>query len=160
MAKRRRMFKAFSRLETENIGHTGAAVALCSITKQQSGMTSAYLDKVRYSFIADVTDTNWSADVENSAPLAKNIGYLFWLSTSDTSTSQEFLISASATRGNGGVVSLECKRPIKVDATDSDSGFGRVTLWVETTNPDLAAGDITLRGYVEAYGRWHEIVDA
>ena len=158
MAKRRRMFKAFSRLETENVGHTGAAVALCSITKQQSGMTSAYLDKVRYSFIADVTDT--APEEESGPPLPKNLGYLFWLSTSDTSTSQEFLISASATRGNGGVVSLECKRPIKVDATDSDSGFGRVTLWVETTNPDLFAGDITLRGYVEAYGRWHEIVDA
>ena len=158
MAKRRRMFKSLNRLETENIGHTGGAAPLCAFTKTQAGMSSSYLEKVRYSFLADVIDTAPTA--ESGPPLPKNLGYLFWLSTSNTSSSAEYVISASATRGNGGVVSLEARRAIKEDALASNTSYGRIYLWCEATNPDLFAGDITLRGYVEAWGRWIDIEDA
>ena len=148
----RKMYKQLARLETENVGHTGAATALCMFEKQQDGMVSAYLDKVRYSFVADIS--GYESDK------IQNLGYLFWLSTSGTSTNQEYIISSTATRGNGGVVSLDCKRSIKENDANPDTGFGRIYLWCETTDPDLTAGDITVRGYVEAFGRWHVIGDA
>ena len=148
----RRMFKQLARLEEQNVGHSGGATVLCAFEKQQDGMVSAYLDKVRYSFVADI------AGYESTK--IQNLGYLFWLSTSSVSAGEEFTISATATRGNGGIVSLDCKRSIKENDANPDTGFGRVYLWCETTDPDLTAGDITIRGYVEAFGRWHQIVNA
>ena len=148
----RKMFKQLARLEEQNVGHTGSATVLCAFEKQQDGMVSAYLDKVRYSFVADIS--GYESDK------IQNLGYLFWLSTSNSDSSSEFVISASAARGNGGVISLDCKRSIKENSANPDTGFGRVYLWCSTTDPDLTAGDITIHGYVEAFGRWHQIINA
>ena len=155
MAKRK-MFKMLARLEEENIGHTGGSYALAFFQKEKDSMVSAYLDKVRVSFIAKVTDTH----VDATPPLEKNIGYMFWLSTSASSEGSDYVLSASATRGNGGTVVLPADRRILENDENSDTGFGRIYLWVRTTNPDLAAGDITIEAYIEAFGRWHVIGDA
>ena len=157
---RRKMFKQIALFKTENIGHTGGIVEIARFFKQQGQMSSAYIDKVRISWISDVTDTNWSADSENSPPLAKNLGLLFFVCTNNTGPDSEDIVGASASRGNGGVVTIEVKRRIVDNDFDENSGVGALSLLVSATNPDLAAGDITLNSVVEVWGRWHDVVSA
>ena len=158
MARRRqRFFKQIARVESENIGHTGGWNNLFYLKKQQGQMTSAYVDKIRISWIAQsVTDS--APSEEGDFPLQKNLGILFTLGTKDTSISDDTLISASAGRGNGGVVTLEAKRTIKDNEFDDTTGFGQLQVGCQTTNPDLFNGDYTLYLVAEAWGRWHEIV--
>ena len=151
MAKKRKMFKQLSFLETENIGHTGAANAVCYLSKQQDQLVSAFVDKVRISYLLDVTDSSTGGELYN------NLGIIFTVTTNDSAYSVDEIVSASASRGNGGVCTIQVDRRILDNEFDPSSGFGQLQLWAETTNPQLTAGDVTLKAVIEVFGRWHAI---
>ena len=153
MARRkRRMFKQLANHKTENIGHTGGAVLLYKIDKQQASFTSAYLDKVRIAFHYDVTD--------ESTVVPNFIGSTFYLSTSDSSTDSAYLVSATGSSGYGGTVTLDAKRSIRDEDEDNSRGDGALFVWVQPSDLNLPAGDITINAVAEAMGRWHQITTA
>ena len=152
MARKRRMFKQMTNMKTENIGHTGAPYLLYKIDKQQNSFVSAYLDKVRIAFHYDVTD--------ESTVRPNFIGSTFYLSTSDSSTGSTYLVSATGTSGYGGTVTLDAKRSIRDEDEDNTRGDGALFVWVQPSDLNLAAGDITINTVAEAYGRWHQITAA
>ena len=156
MARRKsKTYKQLSLVDSENIGHTGAFAVLAKLEKQQGAMRSAYIEKIRISYILDVTDT--SAD---ATPLLKNLGLVWTVCTDSGNPATGKIVSASGSRGNGGVVTLDVRRRIVDNDYDADSGVGALALGVESTNPDLDTGDVYLKAYIEVWGRWHILEDA
>ena len=148
---RRKMFKQLALVKTENVGHTGGSYAIAACKKQQDSFVSAWVDKVRIAYHLDVTD------VPDSRPA--QVGVSFYACTVGTGgPNSDNLIAVSATRGYGGTVTLDLKRSIKENEYDSDSGMGQIAIWMQVSDLDLAAGDVTANLACEAYGRWHTIV--
>ena len=116
-------------------------------------MTSAYVDKVRVSFILD--------DIAGVGVNVIPFGYLFTASTSNSDpTNSNYVISASASgNSGGGVVTLPIKRRIVDNDHDANAGDHAISLFVEATDATSTA-DVTLRMIVEAFGRWHDVVSA
>ena len=121
MARRRRMFKQLSNVKTENVGHTGGNYLLYKIDKQQASFTSAYLDKVRIAYHLDITDA--------STERPNDVGVTFYLSTSDSAVSSAYLVSATASNGYGGTITLDAKRSIRDEEEASTRGDGALFVW-------------------------------
>ena len=150
MAKR--MFKELALVKSENIGHTGSSNNIAKLLKQSAQFTSAYIDKIRISYHYDFSDT-FGSDVPDNL-----IGSTFYLTTSNTAApSSSNVISATGTRGAGGTVTLDAKRSIKDNDFDDNSGFNALCIWVQTTDVEMTAGDVTGNFVIEAMGRWHAV---
>ena len=147
------MFKQISLVKTEDIGSAGSWFRIAQLEKQQAGFTSAYIDKVRISFILD--------DIAGTGVNVIPFGYLFTASTSDAGPStSEYLISASASgNSGGGVVTLPIDRRVVDNTPDAESGEAAISLYVEATDATLTA-DVELRMVIEVWGRWHTVINA
>ena len=152
---RRRMFKELALVKAENIGHTGGSIVIAKLLKQSAQFTSAYIDKVRISYHYDATDT-FGADTPSNL-----IGSTFYVTTSNTSSpSSSNVVAATGSRGFGGTVTLDVKRRIVDNDFDDDSGNHALALLVQTTDVDMAAGDISGNFCIEVTGRWHSVESA
>ena len=155
MARKKRMYKSVNMIKAENIGHTGGRYLLAYVEKQQDSFTSAWLEKLRVSFHMN------SSDDLASANRPAFFGGQFLVTTQQSAVpDSDNLITATGFNGFGGTCTLSVKRAIRDNAEDTTEGDGRLYLWVETTDLNLQAGDITGDFTIECHGRWQKLVSA
>ena len=118
MARRKsKLFKQISNVHVETVAESDWSSFL-KLEKQDPSMRSAYIDKVRISWVLDSD--------ESTDP---NMGLLFVAShdsTLDSSTpanNDGQVIAASASRGAAGVVTLDIKRRITIDYDSADAAI-------------------------------------
>ena len=152
---RKRMFKELALVKAEGLGHTGGSLQIAKLLKQSAQFTSAYIDKVRISYHYDFTDT-FGADVPSNL-----IGTTFYCTTTNVSTpSSSTLVSATGGNGAGGTITLQVQRRITDNDYDDDSGSGALCVWAQTSNVEMAAGDVNGNFAIEVFGRWHSVETA
>ena len=148
-----KMFKQISNVHVENVSDNDWSSFL-TLEKQDPSMTSAYIDKVRISWVAKTE--NATGDVNGLLFVASHD---IALNSSTASANDGNIISASASRGGGGVVTLDIKRRITLaDVSDTEirallEGSTGAPIWLhvhKATNG--GAQDFLL--VVETYGRW------
>ena len=156
MARRKsKMFKQVSNVHIEDVSQNLDWSSFMKLEKQDSSMRSAYIDKVRISWIL--------ADNESDG---SEIGVLFVashdnaLNSTTPSVNDGNVINASGQRGPGGIATLDVKRRITMDYDSADaavlellagSSGAPVYLHVLTTDMDST---ISLYLVVETFGRW------
>ena len=112
--KSRRMFKQISNVHLETVADSDWSSFL-KLDKQQDGITSAYIEKVRISYVV--------AEEENEVAQ----GMLFVashdnaLDSTTPANNDGQIISASASRGGGGVCTLDIRRSIKMNYDGADA---------------------------------------
>ena len=136
------------------MGAAGSWNPIAKLVKSQDQLTSAYVDHVRISFILE-------GDASGST--TEQLGYLFCATTKETlsgtdSSNTPYIISGSASRGGGGVVTLPIKRRIVDNDYDDNSGQGAVSIQARMTDTGAESYNITM--IVEAFGRWHNLETA
>ena len=150
MAKRK-MFKELTNCHREGLGSDGNWNLFAIIDKQQTQLTSAYLDKVRISYILLGIPTTGDAS---------SAGIMFAASIEDTldsdvaSNNDGKIFASSAGRLPGGVVSLDIKRSIKSNAEEVGRADGPIYLFVRNTD-GLTTTNALLT--VETHGRWTKV---
>ena len=147
----RKMFKTIDLNKFENMGSAGAWAPLATFYKQQPAMKSAYIDKVRLSFILEG---------DSSGSTSKQLGYLFAVANKDTLSSTDsdntgYIVSSAASRGGGGTVTLNIKRSIKSNEFEDDSGFNALRLFCRMTDTGSESYNVTM--IIETWGRWHQV---
>jgi len=139
-------------METVNEGDWSSFLKL---TKQDPSMRSAYVEKVRVSWVIDSD--------ESTDP---NQGLLFvashdaTLSSSTPSDNDGQIIAASASRGGAGVITLDIKRRITMDYEGADAGVlellegsSGAPIYLHAYKADTgAAANFYL--VIETWGRW------
>ena len=152
MARRRsKMFKQISNVHVENVSDSDWSSFL-SLEKQDPSMTSAYIDKVRISWVC------------TSNRVGKN-GLLFVashdiaLNSTTASANDGNIIAASASRGGAGVVTLDIKRRITLaDVSDTEirallEGSTGAPIWLHC-HKATTGGSQNFLLVIETYGRW------
>ena len=157
MARRSRkskMFKQISNVHLETVAENDWSSFL-KLEKQDPSMRSAYVDKVRISWVV--------ASDESTDP---NQGLLFVashdsaLDSSTPANNDGQIIAASASRGGAGVVTLDIKRRITIDYDSADAAIlelleGTAGAPVYLHAYKAATGDAANYYLViETYGRW------
>ncbi len=118
MARRKsKMFKQISNVHLETIAIQDWSSFL-KLEKQDPSMKSAYVDKVRISW---VLDTDESTDPNEALLFVAS--HDKELDSSTPSNNDGQVIAASASRGGGGVISLDIKRRITIDYDGADVGI-------------------------------------
>ena len=152
MARKSKMFKMLNNVHTENLGVGGNWNSFARIEKQQNQMVSAYVDKVRLSYVLD-TEISDAADC----------GIMIVASVSDTldnttpANNDEFIIAAGAGRLIGGILTLDLKRTIKSNAENLNRGDGEIYLFARMTDQTSESnGEIYIN--METHGRWLSVV--
>ena len=146
--KKSRMFKQISNVHLETIANDDWSSFLI-YQKQQDSMASAYIDKVRISFVLGEEESETQAGLLFVASMDPA------LNSVDPSANDGQIISASASRGGGGVVSLPINRRItsnfESSATHPSTSGYPVYLHVRANT----LGEQT-KAYlvVETWGRW------
>jgi len=155
MARRKsKMFKQISNVHLETVNENDWSSFL-KLEKQDPSMKSAYIDKVRISWVI-ATD-------ESTDP---NQGLLFVashdsaLDSSTPANNDGQIIAASASRGGAGVVTLDIKRRITIDYDSADAailelleGTSGAPVYLHAYKADTgAAADFYL--VIETFGRW------
>jgi len=157
MARRRasKMFKQISNVHVETVISQDWSSFL-KLEKQDPSMKSAYIDKVRISW---VLNTDEGSDAQGN-------GILFVashdkaLNSTTPSVNDGNIIAASASRGGGGVVTLDVKRRITIDYDSDDadilellqgSAGAPIYLHAYKSNTGQQAGFYLV---VETWGRW------
>ena len=152
MAKRSKMFKTLNNVHLEDLSVAGNWNSFARIEKQQNQMISAFVDKVRVSYLLD-TEISDAADC----------GVMIVASVSDTldnatpSNNDEFIIAASAGRLIGGVITLDLKRSIKSNAENLNRGDGEIYLFARCTDQSSTTA-VKLWLNLETHGRWLSVV--
>ena len=114
----------------------------------QDSFNSAYIEKVRISYVSAEEETE------------PNLGFLFVSSMDNTLSATAAdndgqIISASATRGAGGTVTLPVKRRILSNDLTADSSTSGDPIYLHVRAATL--GETTsLYLVVETWGRWHK----
>ena len=147
----RALFKQTALTGIEDMGNAGSWKPILKLEKQQGQMTSCYVDKIRISFILE----------GDSASGGENLGFLFAVSNKETlsatdANNSEYVVSAGASRGGGGVVTLPVKRRIVFNDYDQESGENALNLQARMTDTGSNSYDVTF--IVEVWGRWHQTV--
>ena len=153
--KSRRMFKQISNVHIEDVSQDLDWSSFLKLEKQDPSMRSAYVDKVRISWIL--------ADNEASG---NEIGVLFVashdkaLDSSTPANNDGNVIAANGQRGPGGIATLDLKRRITVDydGTNADvlelmQGTSGAPIYLHCLTTDMNS-TISLYLVVETYGRW------
>ena len=156
MARRKsKMFKQISNVHVETVTSQDWSSFL-KYEKQDPSMRSAYIDKVRISWVQNTDEGDDGA----------NNGLLFVashdneLDSSTPANNDGNIISASASRGGGGVVTLDIKRRITMDYDSADaavlellkgSAGAPIYLHCYKSNTGQQAGYYLV---VETWGRW------
>ena len=118
------------------------------IDKMQDSFNSAYVEKVRISFVLNQEETE------------PNVGLLFASSLDDTmsgtaSDNDGRIISASATNGAAGVITLPIKRSVRSNETPSDTSEAGNPIYIHLRG--VAIGEsTTVLMVIETWGRWHK----
>jgi len=143
-----KMFKTISNVHAETVNDSDWSSFLV-INKQQDSMTSCYVDKVRISWIV------------NQEEAEVNTGFLFVASTdSDLDSAvpgnnDGKIISASASRGGAGVVSLDIKRRVESQNLNSEGLGALPPIYLHIRSAEI--GEATAAYLVvETWGRWHK----
>ena len=157
MARRRKskMFKQISNVHVENISDNDWSSFL-KLEKQDPSMRSAYIDKVRISWVC-TTELSTSGG---------GVGLLFVashdnaLDSSTAANNDGNIIAASATRGGGGVCTLDIKRRItidydgaSVDTLDLLRGSSGAPIYLHA-HKSTTGGAQNFYLVVETWGRW------
>ena len=153
MARRKKLFKQISNVHLETIADADWSSFL-KLEKQDPSMRSAYIDKVRISWVVD------------SDEVSRDNGLLFVAShdnemdSTTPANNDGNVIAASASRGGGGVVTLDIKRRITIDydgaaadTLDLLRGTTGAPIYLHLYGSDI---DSTRNIYlvVETWGRW------
>jgi len=151
MAKKRKNFKLVSNVHLETIANNDWS-SFAMIEKQNDSLTSAWVEKVRISFVLGQEETE------------VNTGLLFVasmdpaLNSVTPSENDGQIISASASRGGGGVATLDVRRRIEENGTATSVHPSRTGLpiWLHVRAADIGE---TTSAYlvVETWGRWHKV---
>ena len=147
MAKRK-MFKTLTNAFRQGLGSDGDWFLFGTIDKQQTQITSAYLDKCRISYMLDTVPTSGSS---------AQAGIMFCASIEDSldsatpANNDGKIITAAAGRLIGGTVVLNVKRSIKSQAEEVGRSDGPIYLFVRNTD-GLTTTNIQLA--VETEGRY------
>ena len=148
MAKKR-MFKTLSNVHVETVNDSDWS-SFAVIDKQQDSMASCYVDKVRVS---------WIINQEETEP---HVGFLFVASTDSTldsttpSANDGRIISASASRGGAGVITLDVSRRIESNVLNTEGLGSNPPVYLHIRSAEI--GEATSAYLVvEAWGRWHKV---
>ncbi len=158
MARKRRskMYKQISNVHVESVTSQDWSSFLY-LEKQDASMKSAYIDKVRISWVQD-SDEGDDAGGE---------GIIFCASLDDAlnsttpATNDGNIIAATASRGGGGVVTLDIKRRITVDYDGSSAdtlqllkGMAGAPIYLHCYKSNTGAQSTNFYLIVEVWGRW------
>jgi len=154
MAKRSKMFKQISNVHLETVDDADWSSFL-KLEKQDPSMKSAYIDKVRISW---VTDSDEGRPGDNGLLFVASHDSA--LNSTTPSANDGNIISATASRGGGGVVTLDVKRRITIDYDSADAsiqellqGTAGAPIYLHIYGNDMdASRNIYL--VVETWGRW------
>jgi|EP01048_Picozoa_sp_COSAG05_P026136 hypothetical protein len=142
------LFKTVSTVHIESIANaTWSSFAI--LDKMQDSFSSAYIEKVRISFVLNEEETE------------PNTGLLFVSSLDNTlsataSANDGQIISATATRGGGGVVVLPIQRSIRNNASVSNSSQAGDPIYLHARAANI--GETTaVYMVIETWGRWHKV---
>ena len=147
MAKKSNLFKITSNVHAEAIASNDWSSFL-KLDKLQDSFNSAYIEKCRISFISGEDDAE------------DNQGWLFVASLDDAldsstpSNNDGQVISATATRGAGGVVTLPIKRRITTNEAPSNETGSGFPIYLHVR---AAATGSAQKAYmvIETWGRLH-----
>jgi len=153
MARRKsNMFKQISNVHIENISDNDWSSFL-KLEKQDPSMKSAYIDKVRISFVT-------LTGVERDAGLLIVASHDEALDSTTPSNNDGYMIAASASRGGGGVITLDIKRRITMDYVGSNAevqklltGSSGAPIYLHA-HKATAEADQDFYLVVETWGRW------
>jgi len=149
------MFKQISNVHKETVAAAPDWSSFLKLEKQDASMRSAYIDKVRISWVSP-------ADTDKVAGLLFVASHDNALDSSTPENNDGNIIAASASRGAGGVVTLDVKRRITMDYDGGDtqilsllkgSSGAPIYLHIRTAD-DSNARDVYLT--IETWGRWFE----
>ena len=148
MAKKS-MFKTVSNIHAETVNDSDWS-SFAVILKQQDSMKSCYADKCRISWVVNQEETE------------VNTGFLFVASTDSTldssvpANNDGRVISASASRGGAGVVSLDLRRRIEANTTGTEGLGANPPIYLHIRSAEIGeATSVYL--VVETWGRWHKV---
>jgi len=147
------MFKQISNVHVENVSDNDWSSFLL-LEKQDPSMTSAYIDKVRISW---VVTTDASSTDQNGLLFVASHDVA--LNSSTPSENDGNIISATASRGHGGVITLDIKRRItmgdvsntEIRALLEQSTGAPIWLHVHKATNGSAQNFYLV---IETYGRW------
>jgi len=123
------------------------------IEKQNDSLTSAWVEKCRISFVLGQEETEVNTGLLFVASMDPE------LNSTTPSANDGQVIAASASRGGGGVVTLDIKRVIHEngEATAATPSRTGLPIWLHVRAADIGE---TTQAYlvVETWGRWHKAV--
>jgi len=158
MARRRksRMFKQISNVHVESVSDNDWSSFL-RLEKQNDSLNSAYVDKIRISWI---TKSNESSDAQGQGLLFV-ASYDKALDSSTPANNDGQVICASASRGGGGVVTLDIRRRITDNYTGTDAdvlqllqGSGGAPIYLHLHKSTTANDPSEYMLVIETWGRW------
>ena len=143
------MFKTISNVHVETINDSDWS-SIAVIDKQNDSFQSCYVDKVRIS---------WIINQEETEP---HVGFLFAASTDsdlDSTTpanNDGRIISASASRGGAGVVTLDVKRRVMSNTLNTEGLGALPPVYLHVRSAEIGE---TTSAYlvIETWGRWHAV---
>ena len=148
------MFKTISTTKLENLGATGAWNPVATFLKQQNAFKSAYVDKVRISYIIEG---------DSAGAFNAHFGTLWAVTTKGTALSATdadntgLILGGSAGRGGGSIVTIPIKRRIVDNDFEEESGQNALSLQCRAT--DIGSSSVNLTMIIETWGRWHKVSD-
>ena len=153
MARRKsKMFKQVSNVHIENILDDDWS-SFMKYEKQDPSMKSAYIDKVRISWVT-------LTGVERDSGILFAVSHDEALDSVTPSNNDGYMIAASASRGGGGVVTLDIKRRITMDYVGSNAevqklltGSSGAPIYLHAHKANQEE-DQSFYLVVETWGRW------
>jgi len=156
VARKVKMFKQISNVHAETVADAPDWSSFLKIQKQDDSMASAYVEKVRISWVLNTDEGNDNAGT----------GLLFVASTDEfldsatPSNNDGGIIAASASRGGAGVITLDLKRRITTNYSGTDieivnllKGDGGAPVWLHIRKAEKAQS-LGVYLVIETWGRW------
>ena len=146
------MFKQISNVHVESVSDNDWS-SFIKYEKQDPSMKSAYIDKVRISFVT-------LSGTERDSGLLFVASHDDALDSSTPSNNDGYMIASGASRGGGGVVTLDIKRRITMDYVGTNaevqklltgSSGAPIYLHVHKASAESAQNFYLV---VETWGRW------
>ena len=152
---RKKMFKQTSTVHLENTSDDGNWNSFMDILKQQDQFTSAYIEKVRITFLQSEDGSSLTAHTP-WLPVMFAAATSSTLSDSTPGDNSKYIIASGAGRGGGGTVTLNLDRRIVLNEIDQESGEAAIRLFIKNPEVTQFAGDVKFYLIIETFGRWHK----